>query len=65
MTKKEEPELWDVPRIAAYLGIGHESVRKALWRKGISEMRGYSAAKIKAEWPQSRKTRNRKALPCD
>lgn len=46
-----ECELWNIDRIAAFLGIGHESVRKALSRKGIKETRGYPADKVKAAWP--------------
>lgn len=53
MPKRDEsPQLWTVDQIARYLNIGHESVRKALWRKGIGEVRGYSATKIKAAWPK-------------
>lgn len=53
MTKSNEPELWNIDRIIRYLrsGIGHESVRKALHRKGIREVRGYPAEQIKAAWP--------------
>jgi hypothetical protein len=51
MGKSNEPELWGVERIAKYLHIGHESVRKALHRKGIRETRGYPAEQIKAAWP--------------
>lgn len=60
MTNQDVPELWTVDQIAHYLGIGHESVRKTLWRKKIKLRHGYPAAEIKAAWPQ-----NRKAPTCD